>query len=175
MSLKVRFNYFYIGFSGAKSYCYLRPQTSVRPSHTMYFHAVSYVKFLLKFGFSLRFWLKGDKVAYALSYVTPCSRVLLEKLTGLQLVKKFPTFYATQSVITAFTRARHLSLPILSQIKTIHAPHPTCRSIYAKVFQVVSFHHVSPPKPCMHLFCPHSCHMPSLSHSFFHHPNVIWL
>jgi hypothetical protein len=36
-----------------------------------------------------------------LSYlVTPCSRVLLEKLTGLQLVKKFPAFYGTRRFIT---------------------------------------------------------------------------
>jgi hypothetical protein len=28
--------------------------------------------------------------------LTPCSRVLLEKLTGLQLVKKFPAFYGTE-------------------------------------------------------------------------------
>ena len=27
--------------------------------------------------------------------LTPCSTVLLEKLTGSQLVKKFPTFYGT--------------------------------------------------------------------------------
>jgi len=37
-------------------------------------------------------------------------RVLLEKLTGLQLVKKFPAFYKTQRFITAVTSARHLSL-----------------------------------------------------------------
>jgi hypothetical protein len=35
---------------------------------------------------------------------------LLEKLTGLQLVKKFPEFYGTRKFIAAFTRARHLSL-----------------------------------------------------------------
>ena len=33
---------------------------------------------------------------------TPWSRVL-EKLTGFQLVKKFPSFYGTQKFITAFT------------------------------------------------------------------------
>jgi hypothetical protein len=27
--------------------------------------------------------------------LTPCSRVLLEKLSGLQLVKKFPAFYGS--------------------------------------------------------------------------------
>jgi len=34
----------------------------------------------------------------------------LEKLTGFQLVKKFPVFYGTRRFITAFTSARHLSL-----------------------------------------------------------------
>jgi len=38
------------------------------------------------------------------------SRVLLEKLTGLQLVKTFPAFYGMCKFITAFTSARHLSL-----------------------------------------------------------------
>ena len=41
---------------------------------------------------------------------TPWSRVLLEKLTDSQLVKRFPVFYGTRRFITAFTRARHLSL-----------------------------------------------------------------
>jgi hypothetical protein len=48
---------------------------------------------------------------YLLTYLlTPWSRVLLEKLTGSQLVKKFPAFYGTREFITAFTSARHLSL-----------------------------------------------------------------
>jgi hypothetical protein len=42
--------------------------------------------------------------------LTPCSRVLLQKLTGSQLVNKLPTFYGTQKFITAFTSARHLFL-----------------------------------------------------------------
>jgi len=37
-------------------------------------------------------------------------RVLLEKLTDSHLVKKFPAFYGTRRLITAFTRALHLSL-----------------------------------------------------------------
>ena len=36
---------------------------------------------------------------------TPWSRVLLEKLTGIQLVNTFPAFYGTRSLITAFTSA----------------------------------------------------------------------
>ena len=42
--------------------------------------------------------------------LTPRSRVLLEKLTGLQLVKKFPALHGTPRFITVFTSARHLSL-----------------------------------------------------------------
>jgi len=42
--------------------------------------------------------------------LTPCSRVILEKLTGFQLVKKLSEFYGTQRFITAVTSARHLSL-----------------------------------------------------------------
>jgi len=48
---------------------------------------------------------------YLLTYLlTPWCRVLLEKLTCLQLVKKFPAFYRTRRFITAFTTARQLSL-----------------------------------------------------------------
>ena len=42
--------------------------------------------------------------------LTPWCRVLLEKLTGLQLVKKFPAFHGTRRFITALTSVRHLSL-----------------------------------------------------------------
>ena len=42
--------------------------------------------------------------------ITPCSKVLLHKLTGFQPVKKFPAFYGTRRFITAFTSARHLPL-----------------------------------------------------------------
>ena len=50
-------------------------------------------------------------ITYLLTYLlTPCSTVLLEKLTGSQLVKEFPAFYGTRMFITAFTRADRLSL-----------------------------------------------------------------
>ena len=45
--------------------------------------------------------------------------VLPEKLTGPQLVKKFPAFYGTRRFITAFTKARHLSTQ--SQTNPVHA------------------------------------------------------
>jgi hypothetical protein len=63
--------------------------------------------------------------AYLLTYsLTPCTRFLLDKLTGLQLVKKFPAFYWTRRFITAFTIAHHLSLSSASPIQSI-PPHPT--------------------------------------------------
>jgi len=40
----------------------------------------------------------------------PLSKVFLEKLTGFQLVKTFPTFYGTRRFITTFTSVRYLSL-----------------------------------------------------------------
>jgi len=65
----------------------------------------------------------------------PWSRVLLEKLTSFQLLKKFPTFYGTRKFITAFTSARHLFLSWASSIQSI-PPHPTSwRSVL-----ILSFH-----------------------------------
>jgi hypothetical protein len=47
------------------------------------------------------------------------SRVLLEKLTDSQLVKKFLAFYGTRMFITAFTSVRHLSLSWASSIQSM--------------------------------------------------------
>ena len=43
-----------------------------------------------------------------------------------KLVKKFPTFYGTQSFITAFTSARYLSLSSASSFQS-RPPHPTSK------------------------------------------------
>ena len=56
--------------------------------------------------------------------LTPWCRVLIEKLTGLQLVKKFPAFHGTRRFITALTSVLHLSLSWASPIQSIY-PHPT--------------------------------------------------
>ena len=56
--------------------------------------------------------------------LTAWCRVLLEKPTCLQLVKKFPAFHGTQRFITALTIVRHLSLSWASPIQPIY-PHPT--------------------------------------------------
>jgi hypothetical protein len=45
-------------------------------------------------------------VCSRLDWLTPWSRVLLEKLTVTQSVRKFPTFYGTRRFIIVFARAR---------------------------------------------------------------------
>ena len=62
---------------------------------------------------------------YLLTYLlTAWNRVLLERLTGFQPVKKFPAFHGTRRSITAFTSARQLSLSWVSLMQYI-PPHPT--------------------------------------------------
>ena len=56
--------------------------------------------------------------------LTPWCRVLLEKLTGLQLVKKFPAFCGSRRFITAFTSFRHPSLSWARPIQST-CPQPT--------------------------------------------------
>ena len=69
-------------------------------------------------------------LACLLTYLlTPWCRVLLEKLTGLQLVKKFPAFYGTRMFITALTTTCHLSLSWASSIQSIPAHHTSWRSV----------------------------------------------
>jgi len=64
-------------------------------------------------------------ITYIITYLlTPWSRVLLEKLTGSQLVKKFPAFYGTRKFITAFISARYLSVCWASSTRSM-PPHPT--------------------------------------------------
>ena len=68
---------------------------------------------------------KYDEQVHVLTYLfTPWCRVLLEKLTGLQLVKKFPAFHGTRRFITALTSVRHLFLSWVSPIQFIY-PNPT--------------------------------------------------
>jgi hypothetical protein len=87
---------------------------------------------------------------------TPCGR-FHEKLTGSNLIKKFPPLNRTRRFITAFTRAHHLSLfwarsiqstltnPRLEDLFKYYIP------IYAWVFQVdLCF----PTKTCIHLPSP---------------------
>ena len=55
--------------------------------------------------------------------LTPWCRVLLGKLTALQLVKKFLAFHGTRRFITALTSVRHLPLSWASPIQSIPTSH----------------------------------------------------
>ena len=110
---------------------------------------------------------------------TPCSRVLLDKLTRSQLVKKFPAFYGTRRFITAFTSAGHLSPSWTSSIQSM-PPHPYFLKIHLKIIPPstprsskwslpLRFPHKNPvyASPLLH-----TCNMPRPSHSSrFDHPN----
>ena len=61
--------------------------------------------------------------------LTPWCRVLLEKLTTLQLVKKFPAFHGTRRFITALTSVRQLSLSWASPIQSIYPYSTSWRSV----------------------------------------------
>jgi hypothetical protein len=111
--------------------------------------------------------------------ITPWCRVLLEQLTGLQLVKNFPAFHRTRRFITALTSVRHRS--ILDQPNPVHIPTSQLLEIRPNII------HPSTPRssqwslslrfPTKTLYTPlltHTRHMASPSHSSrFYHPHNI--
>ena len=110
-------------------------------------------------------------------------RVLLEKLIGLQLVKKFPAFYGTRRFNTALTSVRHTSLSWASPIQSI-CPHPTSwKSIlilYTRLRLGLPMGLFLPGFLTKTLYAPlltHTRHMPSPSHSsrFYHPHNIGWV
>jgi len=104
--------------------------------------------------------------------LTPWSTVLLEKLTGFQLVKKFPAFHGTRRFITAFTSARHLSLSWASSIQSI----PPLPTHFLKIhLNIILAFTPGSPKLSLPLRFPHyTCYIPAPSHSSrFYHPHDI--
>ena len=113
-------------------------------------------------------------LTYLLTYLlTPWCRVLLEKLTGLQLVKKFTTFHETRRFITALTSVRP-PVPILGQTNPVHIPTSHLLEIHPNII-----HPSTPRSPQWSLFLrfphqdpihtpllTHTRHMPSPSHSY---------
>ena len=125
------------------------------------------------------YWQCTVAISYYL--LTPWCRVLLEQLTGLQLVKKFPAFHGTEKFINELTSVRHLSLSWASPIQSMY-PHPTsCRSIL-----IISTHlrlglpsGLFPsgfPTKTLYTLLTHTRHMPSPSNSssFYHPHNIGW-
>ena len=73
-------------------------------------------------------WIPEAKMTHVfyIHLLNPWSRVLLEELTGSQVVKKFPAFHGTWRFITVFTIARHLYLSWARSIQSM-SPHLTSR------------------------------------------------
>ena len=117
-----------------------------------------------------------DNYTYLL---TPWCTVLLEKLTGLQLVKKFPIFHGTRRFITALTSVCHLSLSWASPIQSIYLLEIHPNIIHPSMPRSpqwslsLRFPHQDPIHPPL---LTHMCHMPSPSHSsqFYHPHNIGW-
>ena len=121
---------------------------------------------------------------YLLTYLlTPWCRVVLEKLTGLQLVKKFPAFHGTRRFITALTSVRHLSLS-WAQPNPVHIPTSRILEIHPNIIHPstprspqwspsLQFPHQDPIHPSL---LTHTRHIPSPSHSsrFYHPQNIGW-
>ena len=138
----------------------------------------------MKFGTYLLTYLFTYSFTYLLTYLlTPWCRVLLEKLTGLQLVKKFSAFHGTRRFITALTTVRQLSLSWATPIQSIY-PHPTS---WRSILILPTHLRLGLPSgllpsgfPTKTLYTPsplltHTRHMPSPSHSSrFYHLYNIW-
>ena len=115
--------------------------------------------------------------------LTPWSRVLLEKLTGLQLVKKFPAFYGTRRFITAITKWPS-PVPILSQLNPVHTSTSHLLKIHLNIilpstpwslqwYLSLGFPHQNPVYASP---LPHKRYMSRQSHSprFYHPNNIGW-
>ena len=64
----------------------------------------------------------------------PQRRALLEKVTGSQLVKKFPSFYGTRRFITAITSAHQLSLTWANILRILCLNYKILLHIYVHSF-----------------------------------------
>ena len=114
---------------------------------------------------SFKIWINrkaNAKIVGRTSLLTPWCRVL-EKLTGLQLVEKFPAFHGNLRFVTALTSVRHLSLSWALPIQSIY-PHPTSwrsililsthlrlglpRGLFPSSFPTKTLYTPSPP-PCV--------------------------
>ena len=90
------------------------------PTHNKYNgHCITHTKTVLLP--RLRHIAPSDDFSHT---TTPCSTALFEKLTGPQIVNKFPAFYGTRRFIATFTSARHLPLSWATSILSIPL-HPT--------------------------------------------------
>ena len=122
------------------------------------------------------------RLTYLLTYLlTPWCRVLLVKLNGLQLVKKYPAFHGTRRVHCR-THKRPPPVSILGQPNPVHIPTSHLLEIPPNIIHPstprsphwspsLRFRHQDPIHPSL---LTHTLHMTSPSHcSLFYHPHNI--
>ena len=128
-----------------------------------------------------RLW-EMNTIRIKLLHLLHWGKSFLGKLTGSQLVKKFPAFYGTRKFITAFTCARHLSLSSTSSIQSMLS-HPTS---WRSILLLSSHLCLGLPsglfpsdlltKPCTHFYSPsYVLHAPPISLFTIWSPEQYWV
>ena len=77
---------------------------------------------------TIGWWNRGTGVGHTY-LLTPCSRVLLEKLTGSVAIQEILIVFGTRRFLIVFTSARHLSLSWANSIQSPQPPPTSWRSI----------------------------------------------
>jgi hypothetical protein len=94
------------------------------------------------------FWVPKSKGSHGSNdpesyYQTPWNRVLLEKLTVSQLVKKFPAFYRLDRFITVSTTDSHRTQSWDGWIQSLHKNRPY---FFKELFKIIPPPTSRPPK-----------------------------
>ena len=119
-----------------------------------------------------RHYIPDPVISSGSNPMTTRSKVLPDRITGLQLAINSLHFLEPHVHYHSWTQ---VTCPYPKQTQSMPSTILICSFHLRLGFPSGPFPEVSPPKPFIHIPCPHTCHMPRLSHSSrFDHPNNIW-